>query len=58
MPPNNQHTNLTFLIGKSRVTQHPRQKECALATIGNSLSNSQALTFYNIVKHFEDSLKR
>ena len=57
-PPNNQHTNLTFLIGKSRVTQHPGQKECALATMGNSLSDSQALTFYNIVKHFENFLNR
>ena len=54
----NSYTNLTILIGKSRVTQHPGQKECALATIGNGLSSSQALTFYNIVKHFEESLHR
>ena len=56
--PNNSYTNLTILIGKSRVTAHPGQKECALATIGNGLTDAQALTFYNIVQNFETTLGR
>ena len=56
--PNNSYTNLTILIGKSRVTVHPGQKECALATIGNGLTDAQALTFYNIVQNFETALGR
>ncbi len=56
--PNNSYTNLTFLIGKSRVTLHPGQKECALATIGNGLTDAEVSTFYNIVKNFETVLGR
>ncbi|MEP6949560.1 MAG: hypothetical protein ABI863_09820 [Ginsengibacter sp.] len=56
--PNNSYTNLTILIGKSRVTLHPGQKECALATIGNGLTDAQALAFYNIVQNFETTLGR
>ena len=56
--PVNSYTNLTILIGTSRVTAHPGQKECALATIGNGLTDAQALTFYNIVQNFETSLGR
>jgi hypothetical protein len=56
--PNNSYTNLTILIGKSRVTVHPGQKECALATIGNGLTDKQALTFYNITQNFESALGR
>ena len=56
--PNNSYTNLTILVGKSRVTAHPGQKECALATIGNGLTDAQALTFYNIVQNFETTLAR
>jgi hypothetical protein len=55
---NNSYTNLTILIGKSRMTLHPGQKECALATIGNGLTDAQALTFYNIVENFEAALGR
>ncbi len=56
--PNNSYTNLTFLIGKSRVTVNPGQKECALVTIGNGLTDTQALTFYKIVQNFEAKLAR
>jgi hypothetical protein len=56
--PNNSFTNLTFLIGKSRITIHPGQKECELATIGSGLTDAQAFTFYNIVQNFETALGR
>ena len=56
--PGNSYTNLTILIGTSRVTAHPGQKECALATIGNGLTDAQALTFYNIVQNLETALGR
>jgi hypothetical protein len=56
--PNSSYTNLTILLGKSRVTAHPGQKECALATIGNGLTDAEALTFYNIVQYFETTLGR
>jgi hypothetical protein len=52
------YTNLTILIGKSRVTSHPGQRECALASLGKGLSDAQALTFYNIVQNFETKLTR
>lgn len=56
--PKNSYTNLTFLIGKSRYTVHPGQKECQFATIGNGLTDAQALTFYNIVQNFQTNLGR
>ncbi len=56
--PQNSYTSLTILIGVSRVTMHPGQKECALATIGDGLTDAQALTFYNIVQKFETTLGR
>ena len=56
--PNNSYTNLTFLVGKSRASAHTGQKECALATIGNGLTDAEALTFYNIVQVFETALGR
>ena len=52
------YTNLTILIGKSRVNEHPGQRECALASLGNGLNDAQALTFYNIVQNFETKLDR
>ena len=55
---NESYTNLTILIGKSRVTNHPGQRECALASLGNGLNDAQALTFYNIVQNFETKLNR
>ena len=57
-PPHNSYTDLTILIGTSRVTSRPGQKECALATIGNGLTDAQALDFYNIVQAFETKLNR
>ncbi len=51
------YTNMSILIGKSR-NGPSGQKECALATIGNALTDAQALTFYNIVQKFETSLSR
>jgi hypothetical protein len=57
-PPNNSYTNLTILIGKSRVSTHPGQKECAFATIGNGLTDADALTLYNIVQNFQTTLGR
>lgn len=57
-PPNRSYTNLTFWIGRSRYTVHPGQKECQFATIGNGLSDAQALMFYNIVQNFETQLGR
>src|SRR5450432_65734 len=56
--PNNSYTNLTILVGKSRVTAHPGEKECSMATIGNGLTDAQAITFYNIVQNFETALAR
>ena len=56
--PDNFYTNISFLIGKSHETSQPGQKECALATIGNGLSDAEASTFYNIVQNFESALGR
>jgi hypothetical protein len=57
-PPINSYTRLSFLVGNSRMTMHPGQRECALATIGYGLSDAEALTFYTIVQNFENSLGR
>lgn len=56
--PNNAYTNLTILLGKSRVTIHPGQKECAFASIGNGLSDAQAVTLSNIIQNFQTKLAR
>lgn len=56
--PDSSYTNLTIFVGVSRVTAHPGQKECALATIGNGLTDAQALTYYEIVQSFETVLGR
>ncbi len=56
--PINDYTNLTILLGKSRVTVRPGQKECALAAVGSGLTDAEALAFYNIVQTFEGSLSR
>jgi hypothetical protein len=56
--PNPVYTNLTILLGKSRVTVHPGKKECAFATIGNGLTDAEAMTFYNIVQNFQTALGR
>ena len=57
-PPINSYTNLTIQIGVSRVTAHAGQRECGFATIGNGLTNAEALTFYTIVQNFETALGR
>jgi len=57
-PPNNSYTNLTILIGRSRVSTHNGQRECAFATIGNGLTNAEALSLSNIVQNFQTTLGR
>ncbi|MEO8860234.1 MAG: hypothetical protein ABI358_02360 [Ginsengibacter sp.] len=57
-PPLTYYTNLTFFLGKSRISSHSGQKECAFATIGNGLNDAEAQTFYNIVQNFERALNR
>ncbi len=56
--PDNRYTGLSIWIGTSRVTGRNGQKECAFATIGNGLTDAEALTFYNIVQAFETKLNR
>jgi len=51
-------TNLPVLIGTVSGASAGGQRECALATIGNGLTDAQALTFYNIVQNFETTLGR
>ena len=58
LAPTNGYTNLTIYIGKSRISSHSGQKECAFATIGKGLNSSEAQTFYNIVQNFETALNR
>jgi hypothetical protein len=45
--------NMTLL-----VTDYRGMRECELATIGNGLTDAQALTFYNIAQKFETALSR
>lgn len=56
--PSSIYTNLTIYIGKSRISSHSGQKECAFATIGLGLNDAEAKTFYNIVQNFETALSR
>ncbi len=58
VPPSTIYTNLTFFLGKSRISSHSGQKECGLATIGKGLNDAQSQTFYNIVQNFEKALNR
>ena len=51
-------TNLPVLIGTVSNASAGGQKECALATIGEGLTDAQVLTFYNIVQNFETALGR
>jgi len=51
-------TNLPILIGSVANAPSGGQRECGLATIGNGLTDAQALTFYNIVQNFETALGR
>ncbi len=56
--PTTGYTNYPVLIGYVAGASSGGQRECALATIGNGLTDAQALTFYNIVKNFETALGR
>jgi hypothetical protein len=52
------YTNFPVLLGYVYAADSGGHRECGLATIGQSLSDSEALTFYNIVQNFEASLGR
>lgn len=51
-------TNLSILIGKVAAAPAGGRRECALASIGQGLTDAQAATFYNIVQNFETALGR
>ena len=51
-------TNFPVLIGYVYAADSGGHRECGLATIGQGLSDSEALTFYHIVQNFEASLGR
>ena len=51
-------TGMPILIGSVSDAPAVGARECALATIGKGFSDAEALTFYNIVRSFEDRLKR
>ena len=55
--PEPKFTNLTIWIGGTRAGSNG-QKECAFASIGKGLTNSEAATLYNIVQTFETKLNR
>jgi hypothetical protein len=56
--PTSVFTDLPVLIGKVSNASVGGQKECALATIGEGLTDAQVLTFYNIVQNFETAIAR
>ena len=56
--PTSTFTNLPILIGSASGAPSVGQRECALAAIGNGLTDAQSLTFYNIVQNFETALGR
>ncbi|MEO8414000.1 MAG: hypothetical protein ABI472_10085 [Ginsengibacter sp.] len=56
--PSPEFTNMPVLIGTVAAAPTAAQRECALATIGNGLTDAQALTFYTIVKNFQTELGR
>ena len=51
-------SGFSILIGKVVNAPSVGKRECALATIGNGLTDAEALTFYNIVQNFETELGR
>jgi hypothetical protein len=57
-PPRQAYTNTTIWIGTTRGASRDGKKQCALATIGNGLTDTQAMDFYNIVQTFETKLGR
>ena len=56
--PLNAHTNMNITIGKIVDDPHMGSKECRFAAVGQGLSSTEALTFYNVVKAFETRLNR
>jgi hypothetical protein len=56
--PTTTFTNLPILIGKVAFASAGGQKECALAAMGQGLTDAQALTFYRIVQNFQNTLGR
>ena len=57
-PPMPGSTGYSILIGTVNGASSVGMRECALATIGNGLTEAEALTFYHIVKNFESKLGR
>jgi len=57
-PPHESYTNASIWIGTTRGASRPGKRRCALATVGNGLSDAQAMDFYNIVQTFETKLGR
>jgi hypothetical protein len=51
-------TGYSILLGTVKGASSGGSRECALATIGNGLTDAEALTFYNIVQNFETKLNR
>jgi hypothetical protein len=51
-------TGYSILIGIVKGASSGGMRECELATIGNGLTDAQALTFYNIAQKFETALSR
>lgn len=56
--PTTTFTNFPILIGSVSHAPLVGQRECALATIGYGLTDSEAIKFYKIVQNFETSLGR
>lgn len=51
-------TKLDILVGSVVGAPANGQRECALASIGQGLTDAQSMTFYNIVHNFETKLDR
>ena len=51
-------TGLSILVGSVSGAPTVGMRECALATIGNGLTDAQALMFYHIVQNFETIIGR
>ncbi len=51
-------TGINILVGSVKNTTSSGQRECALAAVGQGLSDVQAMTFNNIVHNFESKLDR
>jgi hypothetical protein len=56
--PTTGYTGEPILVGYVQGADSGGKRECGLATIGQGLSDTEALTFYNIVLKFEKTLGR